>query len=219
MATARQLFSPADLEAIREATAAAEGRTSGEIVPVVVDVCDDYDDVAWKAAALGALAAALAAAAIHHLSGWWPGAFWLWLAGPPAAGAAVGYLLIQWCPGLRRALIPAETLELRVQRRARQAFLEEEVFKTVERTGILIFLALFERKVVVLGDEGINRAVRPEAWRHIVDELVAGITSGRTGAALITAIEACGDLLAEHGVEIRPDDEDELPDGLRMEER
>ena len=40
---------------------------------------------------------------------------------------------------------------------AMAAFVEEEVFSTRDRTGILLFLSLFEHRVVVLGDSGINQ--------------------------------------------------------------
>jgi len=212
-------FSEADLEAIRQATGEAEGRTSGEIVPVVVGACDDYDEAAWKAAAFGALMAALAAGIVHNVGGFWLGLPWLWITTPTAAGAAIGFLLARLWPGLRRAMASTQTLDLRVGRRARQAFLEEEIFATRERTGILIFLALFERRVVVIGDEAINQAVEHHEWQDIVDHLVEGIRSGRPGPALVEAIRECGLLLEKHGVEIRPDDIDELDDGLRMEDR
>lgn len=215
----RKFFSDADLKAIRHATGEAEGRTSGEIVPVVVGACDEYDEVAWKAAAFGSLSTALAVAIVHHFGGFWMGLAWVWISAPAAVGGATGYLLARVWPAFRRSLITSEVLNLRVQRRARQAFLDEEVFATTERTGILIFLALFERQVVVLGDEAINRAVEPQAWQDIVDHLIEGIHSRKPGPALVEAIEACGRLLEEHGVTIRPDDVDELDDGLRMEDR
>lgn len=215
----RSFFSSSDLEAIREATAEAERRTSGEIVPVVVGTCDDYDDAAWKAAAFGALTGSLLTAGIYTAGGFWLSPPWLWILAPSAVGAAVAYLLARLLPGFRRAMVDRDTLDLRVERRAKQAFLDEEVFATRERTGILIFLALFERRVVVLGDEAINRAVDQAEWQEIVDHLVEGIRSGAPGPALVAAIGDCGRLLEEHGVEIRPDDIDELADGLRMEER
>ncbi|MCK5378038.1 MAG: hypothetical protein KAJ78_01490 [Acidobacteria bacterium] len=214
-----KFFSEADLEAIRRATGEAEERTSGEIVPVVVGACDDYDEAAWKAAAFGALATALAAGIIYTIGGYWLGMPWLWITAPTAAGAAIGFLLARLWPGLRRAMVSLETLDLRVGRRARQAFLEEEVFATRERTGILIFLALFEKRVIVIGDEAINRAVEKHEWQDIVDRLIKGIRTGQPGPALVEAIRECGLLLEKHGVEIRPDDIDELADGLRIKDR
>ena len=50
----RDIFTEADLEAIRRATAEAEGRPSGEIVTYVVGRVDDHDEGRWKGATLGA---------------------------------------------------------------------------------------------------------------------------------------------------------------------
>jgi len=215
---AQRLFSDADLNRIRAATAVAERRTSGEIVAYVVGRCDDYPELPWVGAALGALAGAALAATAHALGGLWGAAgLWLWL--PAFAGAAVGSQLVARVPAVARALVPPATLALRAQARAEAAFLEEEVFKTRERTGILIFLALFEHRAIVLGDAGINAAVAQDAWQSIVDDLVAGIRAGRPAEALTEAVAACGALLDAHRVVRRPDDADELPDAPRIRDR
>lgn len=214
----RTHFSDEDLENIRQATRSAEGRTSGEIVPVVVGTCDEYDETIWKAATLGGLFAALSAAVFHTATGLWGGGP-VWLTLPAIGGCAVAAFIAYSSSAVRRALIPASVLESRVEQRARQAFLEEEVFATRDRSGILIFLALFERRVVVIGDEAINRAVEQSEWNEVVEHLVAGIRTGKPGPALVEAITECGRLLELRGVEIKPDDTDELHDGLRMEER
>jgi len=213
-----RLFSAADLEAIRKATAEAEARTSGEIVPVVVASCSDTGEAVWKLVCFSALFAALAAALASLQWAFWTDHLAWWIALPPLAGAALGFLLARIFPSLLRHLMAEDDRERAVMARARQAFLEEEVFATRERTGILIFLALFERRAVVMGDEGINRAVAQEEWQEIVDALSEGIGSGRAAEALIRAIGDCGRILETHGVEIRPDDTNELADGLRMED-
>jgi uncharacterized membrane protein len=42
-----RFFSQADLDAIQAAVREAEGRTSGEIVPYVVERSDEYPTTAW----------------------------------------------------------------------------------------------------------------------------------------------------------------------------
>jgi putative membrane protein len=214
----KELFSEQDLEAVRQAVAAAEGETSGEIVPFVVDASDAYEGTLWKGTAIGALGGAVAAAVTHAAAGLWGGGA-LWIGLPAAAGGALGFLLTAFVPALRRALIPADVLERRVRRRAAVAFVDEEVFDTEERTGILLFLSLFERRVVALGDAGINARVRQEEWVAITDAVAACIRAGRAGEALVEGIGACGRLLTRRGVEIRPDDRNELRDDLRRRDR
>jgi putative membrane protein len=213
-----RFFSAEDVAEIQRAVVEAEARTAGEIVPYAVDASDDYHGAEWTAAALGALAGPLIAAAVHAAAGLWGGWLPLWLLLPPLAGAAGGYLLAL-VPALRRRLVPAAVAERRVAARAAQAFVSEEVFATRERTGVLIFVSLFERRVVVLADAGIHSRVAAGEWDRLVAGIVAGVRAGRPGSALADAIRRCGELLAEHGVARRPDDVDELSDGLHREER
>ena len=214
-----KLFSESDLDAIRRAVGGAERRTSGEIVPFVVGASDDYLEASWRGATLGALLGALAAALVHQLAGLWGGWFAAWVVAPPAAGAAAGFLAATFVHPLRRLLLDGATIERSVRRRAEQAFLSEELFRTRDRTGILVFLSLFERRVVVLADTGITAVVPQAAWDAIVAGLVAGIRAGRAASALVAAIDACGAVLTQYGVAIRPDDRDELSDALRTENR
>ena len=104
----------------------------------------------------------------------------------------------------------------RVHRRAALAFLDEEVFDTRDRTGILIFVSLFEHRIEVLGDTGINAKVQPEEWVEVVDLIREGILARDLAGGLVSGIERCGDLLNRRGVAVRPDDTDELHDGVRV---
>ena len=213
-----RFFSKADLESIREATAGAETRTGGEIVPFIVERVVEKDEARWRAAAIGALAAAAAAGLANLFGGYWGGAGVFWITLPAVAGAGLGYLA-GGVDALGRWLIPEDRLERAVEMRAKAAFLEEEVFDTRDRTGVLVMIALFERRAVVLADAGINRSVPENTWQELVDQLVAGITAGQPAEAMRRAVARCGEVLEEHEVELRPDDEDELADAPRVRER
>lgn len=215
----QNFFTDDDRQRIEGAVRQAETRTAGEIVPYIVARCDDYEEALWKSATLGALAAVVAALGAYHWLEIWGVPLWMWMALPPLAGGAVGYLLPALLPAVRRFLVPEERRVQRARQRAETAFLEEEVFDTRDRTGILLFLALFEHQVVVLGDSGINAAVPAGAWEEIVAEMVAGIRAGQPAAALEEGVERCGALLEAHRVERRDDDVDELSDQLRLRER
>jgi putative membrane protein len=208
---AQPVLSVADREALVRAVRGAEARTSGEIVVDVVESCGGYGHAVWKGTALGALAAGVVAAVVHDLGKFWGGAGWLWGALPTAAGAAAGYSLA-FLPAIRRWLATPEALAGRVRDRAAAAFLEHEVFATRERTGILLFVALFEHRVVVLGDRGISARVSDAEWEAVVAPVVEGMRAGRPLPALLAAVERCGALLEQHGFARRADDLNELPD-------
>ncbi len=214
-----ELFSDSARERIREAVDQAEGLTSGEIVPYVVGSSDTYAAAHWLSALLGALLAPVLALFAYQRLEIWGLPFPVWILTPVLVGAAVGYLIAAAVPAWRRSLVGEATLDRRTRRRAAVAFLEEEVFKTRDRTGVLIFLSLFEHRVVVMGDEGINRAVAVGEWQKIVDGVVAGIREGRPADALVDSIRECGELLDLRGVAIQPDDTDELSDELHRHDR
>src|SRR4051812_31414659 len=96
----RRLFTAADEEAIREAVAAAEERTAGEVVPWIVDSCDPYPEAAWKAATLGALLGLSLGWLLHVFAGAWGGAA-AYLAMGSLVGAGAGLLLGQLPPAKR----------------------------------------------------------------------------------------------------------------------
>lgn len=213
------LFSDADARRISEAVRAAEQSTSGEIVPYVVKRSDAYPEAIWRAGALGVFAALFAFAVADLVSSRWlpfsiseialiaAGCFGL------AAGAVAAI------PRTRMWLIPNAIEQQRVDERAALAFLSEEVFRTRERTGILILVSLLEHRVSVLGDAGINARVEKKEWDDVVKLVVDGMKRGTPADGLVSAIARCGSILEQHGVEIRPDDTNELGDGLRMSDR
>jgi putative membrane protein len=208
-----------DLAAIEAAVREAETASGGEIVPYLADASDAYPGAPWTAAALGAVVAPALAATAYALAGLW-GSWWpLWMTAPPVAGAAAGYLAASFLAPLRRWVVPASVRARRVEQRAAAAFLAEEVFATRDRTGILLFVSLFERRVVVLADSGIHGRVSPGVWDDVVSGPVAGLHAGKPGPALAEAVRRCGAILAEHGLPLRADDRDELANRLRREDR
>jgi putative membrane protein len=79
-------------------------------------------------------------------------------------------------------------------------------------------VALFERRVVVLGDEGIHRALGPnEGWTEIVERAVGGIRSGVALVGLENAVRRCGEILARHVPAATPNP-DELPNRVVIED-
>lgn len=209
---AETLFSAADRERIAAAVAAAETRSRGEIVTVVVDSSDDYAVTPWRAGLAGALLGAVGGAVAFLLSDHWGGDPLLWGTLPALGTALVAFVLGARVDTVRRAWTPDGELQRRVEDRAERAFLEHELFDTRDRSGVLLFLSLFEHRAVVLGDSGVNAVVAPGEWQEVVDRLIAGIRSGRAAEGVVAAVEKIGPLLDRAGLERRSDDRDELPD-------
>ncbi len=207
---ARELLSDADRERIRAAVREAERHSGAEIVPVIVAACGGHRAADWAGTALGALAGALASPWISLARGWAPPSRWL----APlcvVAGALAGALLAQ-VPALRRALTGRAGLEARVDAMAHLAFVRHEVFRTRDRTGILLLVARFERQVRVLADSAVYRAVPAAVWEKLAAETAAGMSRSSAAEALLGAVRRTGELVGEFGPRRREDDVDELPD-------
>jgi putative membrane protein len=203
-------FSADEQEKIRQSIAAAESRTSGEIVPMIVGASDKYVDASITCLIVGLLLGS--AAALFWGDPWGlPRAELAW----PLSGAALG-LLIGQIPAVKRALTPKRRIDEAVHIRTLAAFTAHGLHYTQAHTGILILASLFERRVVVLADRGINEKVKPGTWDEIVAIITTGLRSGNGAAAFCAAIERCGEILAQHFPRA-PDDRNELEDTLISE--
>ena len=208
-----------DLDRIRDVTREAEQATGGELVCVVVGRCDDYPAAAWRGAALGALAAVTIDSVVGVFSGSWSPAPVGWNIAIVLFGLVAGWLLVTWLPGLARLLIDRELIRHRVARRAAQAFIQEEVFATVDRSGILLLIAVFERRVEILADQGIAAQVPESAWNEVVETLERGLPTSQRGAAIEQAVTDLGRILADYEIARRDDDINELSDEPRILDR
>jgi putative membrane protein len=210
MITAKEFFSADQQSRIEAAVQRAESRTSGEIVPMVVDASYDYPRAEILGAGLFSLALAVNLSWTFFDESLW---HFLWL-------FALGYfpfkLLIRALPGLKRRLIHPDEISAEIAEKAALAFLEQGLHHTRDETGILILLSLFERRVYVLADRGINAVVAPNLWDGIVQTITDGIHAGDTCTALCEAIATCGQQLEEH-FPIKDDDANELPNTLIIE--
>jgi putative membrane protein len=197
-------FSADEKRRIEEAVEEAEKRTSGEIVPMVVEEAYDYP----RAEIIGGGFFALGFASLVSWY-WWHASLWAFL---PAF--LLLYLPCKWLirhtRALRRCFTARQEIDEEVRERALVAFVEQGLHHTRDATGILILVCLFERRVEVLADQGINAVVPQQTWQEIVDMVVDGLRCGRACEALCQAIGRCGNLLEEQ-FPVRTDDVDELP--------
>lgn len=82
-----------------------------------------------------------------------------------------------------------------VFRRAREVFQHLGMHRTPHRHGVLIYLALEDRKVALVGDEGIHGRVGDEYWARVRDLMVEKLKAGALRDAIVTAIHDIGQVL------------------------
>lgn len=99
--------------------------------------------------------------------------------------------------------------------RAHRVFRRLGMHRTAERHGVLIYVAVEERRLAVIGDAGIHVRVGDSHWLRVRDLMVERLRSNAPREAIERAIEALGRSLAEHYPR-RPDDENELSDDVSV---
>ena len=196
-----------DREVVRAALAQAEARTSGEIVPVVLERSDEHPHARWLVA-LGAWL--LGAALLADVLPW--GSPVPLLATQLALGA-LGWLAASALPDLQRLVISEERATQAAEKRAELEFHRQGLHRTRDATGVLLFTSLLERRVIVLGDAGIHGKVGDEHWTETTRAVLDGIARGSLRDGLVAGIERCGAVLAQH-FPARPGDRNELADRL-----
>lgn len=99
--------------------------------------------------------------------------------------------------------------------RARHAFVRLGMHRTAERHGVLIYLAVEDRKLAVVGDEGIHGRVGGSHWDGVRDRLVERLRAGAPRDAIVATVDEIGRVLATHYPR-RPDDRNELDDEVSV---
>lgn len=184
--------------------AEAEQRTIGEIVVVVLERSDRHPGAEWMAGALVMVAGSML------LTGWLPWNHPTWFFASQLALGALGFLAARCVPGFKRAFISEDRAEEMAREQALQEFYAQGLHRTQQATGVLIFASLLERRVVVMGDEGIDAKLDASAWEATDRAILDGIRSGSLEQGLAAGIRVAADLLEEH-FPSREGDRDELP--------
>ncbi len=216
----KKKFSEADLQRIKAAVKNAENSISGEIVPVFVERSGVYPTATYKGAMF---AAALSFVVMIILDRYvitdasntlfYDPVFIFFVV---VMGGLLGALIPAISSLVRRMLIGQRVMDECTRQRAENAFLEQEVFNTRHRTGIMIFISFFEHEVIVMADRGISKVVEQKEWDNIVKELISHVRAGKLIDGIEAGIKRCGDILLEKGFTKSTDDINELGDDLRF---
>jgi uncharacterized membrane protein len=130
---------------------------------------------------------------------------------------------------VQRAIAAAETrtsAEIRVHlvhrcpgdamARAIAVFERLGMHRTAERHGVLLYVAVKDRKLAVIGDQGIHDRVGEAYWQRLVADVTAHFRDERARDGFIHAVSELGNVLSAHFPR-RPDDVDELSNEISVE--
>ncbi len=203
----------ADIESIDARIATIEAATGVEIVTAVIGKADAYPELPWTAFAAGASLAALGTVAADALRPDWTSAHAALVAAVTILGAGGACALAAiFVPAFARLFLRAARRDAEVLQYARALFLERELFRTRRRTGILLLVSLFERRIELLPDVGFGDRIEAADWHRVVASMMPALADRRPAAALLEGLDGVADLLARSGCSAGADDVNELPD-------
>jgi putative membrane protein len=127
----------------------------------------------------------------------------------------VGAFVCARTDSVRRTLTAKNFRARAVRSGAAAMFYEAGIANTSAENGLLIYLSLLERRLEVIADRGILKAVPALQWNNSVFELKR-IGRNPEPENLIKAVRDLGCLLVEH-MPATGENPNELPDGPRIE--
>ncbi len=184
-------LSPQNLENLKAAVAKAEKNTLGEIVPFIAKESDSYPDAEWRLAVLCSFSVSFS---LYLFMEKLDPIFYLYAQLP----AIFCGLLLARIEFLKRLFIKSGKMDEEVFERACQVFLDQNVHRTAEHSGLLIYISLFEHQALILADQGINDKVTKGTWDEVLKKLLSEIKAGRLAEGLESAIQECGSILSTH---------------------
>ncbi len=96
---------------------------------------------------------------------------------------------------------------------AGMVFHEMGMHETEENTGVLLYVAVKDHKIAIVGDKGINAKVPEHFWENIIEQLGNDFKAEKYCDGLCTALETIGSQLADH-FPFKEGDIDELPNEI-----
>ena len=207
------LISRADADAVEARIAAVEAHTGVQVVTTIVGKSDAYPEIPWKAFGIGISIAALAVGVIDVVRPSWTTSalVWVHLVATLAVGASCA-LLAMFVPSFGRWFLRDTRGLAEVRQHAQAHFLARELFATSGRTGLLVFVSVYEHCVVILPDVGLAQRVGGDAWDVAIARMTPLLRAGRSGAALLEGLAAIETLLGERGLRGGVDATNTFPD-------
>ncbi len=107
---------------------------------------------------------------------------------------------------------PGDPLE-----RAKAIFVKLNMHQTAQRNGVIVYLALKDRKLAIWGDKGINEKVPENFWQDVTHKMIDYFKKGEFTEGLVQGIGMIGEKLKAY-FPYQKDDVNELTDDVSFGE-
>lgn len=98
--------------------------------------------------------------------------------------------------------------------RAAEVFAGLNMQRTTARNGVLVYVALKDRQLAVLGDQGIHQKVGQEFWNQQVRNILSHFNKADYAGGIASVVIEIGHALEAHFPFDRSTDTNELPDDI-----
>ncbi len=207
----REHLSDHDRRRLDARVAGTEKSTGTQIVLSVIQRSDSYVELPWKAFALGASVAGLVLLVLSwRFNAWYPDVPLLFMVvGMLSCGALLALLSVMM-PRFAKWFLSDYRAEVEVEQYAQSLFLERQLFDTRNRSGILLLVSLFEHRVVILPDKGLDRLQEED-----IQNMIAAMTPLLKRQQIAAAFDAGLDYLSDKLAVTSPGaHDDELPNEI-----
>ena len=100
---------------------------------------------------------------------------------------------------------------------AEKKFNELGIYETKDKNGILIFVAVKDKKFAIIGDKGIHNAVSKDFWENTANAMTEKFKEGDIAGGIVEGILAVGQQLKKY-FPYTSDDVNELSDEVSIDE-
>jgi len=98
--------------------------------------------------------------------------------------------------------------------RAAELFFRLEMDETNDHNAVLVYVAMDDRQLAVVGDAGIHQRVGNEYWNDEVQKMISNFNRNNYAAGLVEIISDIGQALTKHFPFNNDTDKNELPDDI-----
>ena len=102
-------------------------------------------------------------------------------------------------------------------KRAISVFHELKMDRTKFRNGILIYIAIKDKKFAILGDEAINQKIESSYWTELSQQLQKRFSEQSFADGLAEVIQKTGQTLSQHFPNLENYLKNELPDDISFD--
>jgi len=116
--------------------------------------------------------------------------------------------------GQIRVFIESKCSNKNTLQKAKELFYRLKMEETKEHNGVLVYVAIKDKRLAVFGDEGIHQKVGDTFWNDAVQKMISHFNKENYAYGIARVVQEIGDALQLHFPHDKNNDINELPDDI-----